>query len=728
MAETAEHRQTTTMRFLVFTTLYPNAETPSHGVFVENRLRAYLKQYDADVRVIAPVPWFPLSHSAFGQYAAWARVPERENRHGLEVYHPRYFIAPKLGMRMSPGALERCFVKTINEVTQDSWDFDFIDAHYFYPDGVAAARVAKKLGKPIVVTARGSDVSLLPQFQSPRRMIKETAMKADAIITVAAALKDALTKLGAPEEKITVLRNGVDLETFAPMDRAAIREKRQLEGPVIASIGHLIERKGHDRVITALKDLPHATLLIAGDGPLQSALQNQAVSLGVASRVRFLGRQPHETLHEIYNAADLLVLASSREGWPNVLLEAMACGTPCVATPVWGSGEVIRKEAAGALARDRSPEAIAEAVNKVLTNPPARSETRRYAERHSWNETADGMQQLFTDLSEKQNAERRIRYEPIKISDTDSKPKLIVTVDTEEQFDWSDFQSNKHIVNGTDGVAAFQSVCNEAGASPLYLLTYPLLENPSVAAFYRSLQEQKAAHCGLHLHQWVTPPGEFSGEYFSFQKNLPQAAHKAKLHALADLFEKVFGFRANAHRAGRYGIAPADYALLASAGVQYDFSPSAAFDFSNTGGPDFSLHGNRPYFVESNDWKIATTPVCGARAIKRTRLFLSQENRSNGFLYSMQTRFPVTLPMRLSPEGASLADLQSLTRRLVADKTPVLTFTLHSTSLTPGANAYGKNAEDVERMLATTKAFLNWFRNEIGGEIISLDDLEKLYQ
>ena len=728
MAETDEHHQTTAMRFLVFTTLYPNAETPSHGVFVENRLRAYLKRYDADVRVIAPVPWFPVSHSAFGQYAAWARVPKRETRHGVKVYHPRYFIAPKLGMQMSPGALERCFEKAVNEVTQDGWDFDFIDAHYFYPDGVAAARIAKKLRKPVVVTARGTDVNLIPQYRTPRRLIKEAAMTADAIITVAAALKDALTGLGAPDEKITVLRNGVDLETFAPADRAAIRKEMQLEGPVIASVGHLIERKGHDRVIAALKDLPDATLLIAGDGPQQSALQNQAASLGVDARVRFLGRLAHEKLPEVYNAADLLVLASSREGWPNVLLEAMACGTPCVATPVWGSGEVIREQAAGALAHDRSPEAIAGAANKVLTNPPSRTETRRYAEHHSWNATADGMQQLFADLSDKQNATRRIQFEPIKVADTDSMPKLIVTVDTEEQFDWSDFQTSKHIVNDTEGVVAFQSVCNQAGANPLYLLTYPLLENSSVAAFYRSLYEQNTAYCGLHLHQWVTPPGEFNGEHFSFQKNLPRDVHKAKLNVLADLFERVFGFRATAHRAGRYGIAPADYALLAGAGVRFDFSPSAAFDFSKTGGPDFSLHGNRPYSIEGDNWKIAATPVCGARAIKRTRFFLSQENRANSLVHSLQSHFPFALPMRLSPEGAALADLQSLTRRLVADKTPVLTFTLHSTSLTPGANAYGKTVEDVERMLVTTKTFLNWFRNEIGGEIINLDDLEKLYQ
>ncbi|MCK5750181.1 MAG: glycosyltransferase, partial [Oricola sp.] len=204
------------MRILVFSTLFPNAAAPAHGVFVENRLSAYLKKYKAEAKVIAPVPWFPFSHPAFGRYAAYARAPRIELRNGLEVFHPRFLVPPKLGMRFAPASLERCLVREARTLIEEGWDFDFIDAHYFYPDGAAAAAAARTLGKPFVVTARGTDINYLPSFEGSCRRILDAARRADAIIAVADALKTELTRLGAQSDKITVLRNGVDLQKFSP--------------------------------------------------------------------------------------------------------------------------------------------------------------------------------------------------------------------------------------------------------------------------------------------------------------------------------------------------------------------------------------------------------------------------------------------------------------------------------------------------------------------------------
>lgn len=701
---------------------------PTHGVFVENRLSAFRKKYGADVKVIAPVPWFPFQNETFGKYAAWARAPEMETREGVEIFHPRYLIPPKVGMGYAPTALAHCLRKTARTLIKSDWVFDLIDAHYLYPDGVAAAQVAAEFGKPVVVTARGGDINLLPDYPGPRRKIVNAAMKADAIITVASALKRELVRLGAPEQKITVLRNGVDLELFKPLDRATLRKDMNLSGPVIASVGHLIARKGHHLVIEALKDIPGATLLIAGDGEQRQALKALAKRLGVADHVRFLGLIPHDKLTEVYNAVDVFALASSREGWPNVLLEAMACGAPCVATDVWGSGEVIREPAAGRLVQHRTPEAMAKAINHLLADPPDRAATRRYAQAHSWNDTVDGMENIFSALTKKARA--AIKTTPVRFSNSAYKPKLIVTVDTEEQFDWSDFNSAKHKIAPVSDIAVFQSLCRGEGVSPLYFLTYPLLADAKTADYFRALQERKKAACGLHLHPWATPPvTDFSGEYFSFQKNLPREAHLEKLQHLASAFENIFGERANAHRAGRYGIAPENYALLAEIGVKYDFSPSAGFDFSNIGGPDFSACSNQPFALRSSGALLFVTPVSGARAIQKTRIFLSQENSLPGFAPPTASVLPnLTKPMRLSPEGASLDDLKALTKKLVADKTPVLTFTLHSTSLTIGANSYAQDAASVQRLLDVTRQYFRWFRDQQGGDFVSLDDLAAFYE
>lgn len=382
------------IRILTFTTLYPNAAQPSHGVFVENRLRHLVASGRVVARVLAPVPWFPSAHPAFGGYARFAQVPAEEMRHGLALHHPRYPVLPKLGMSLAPALLFAAALPAARRLAA-AQDFDLIDAHYAYPDGVAAAMLGRALGKPVVITARGTDVNLIPRHILPRRTIRWAAAHAAAVVTVADALQAPLIKLGVPATRITTLRNGVDLSLFRPRHRAAARRTYGFEGKTLLSVGHLIKRKGHHHVIAALRRLPAFTLAIAGEGPQHRALAALASRLGVASRVRFLGALPHDALPTLYSAADALVLASSREGWPNVLLEALACGTPVVASSAWGNPEIVADPAAGALMCDTSPDGVAEAVYQLFAAPPARAATRRYAERFSWDATTEGQLRLF---------------------------------------------------------------------------------------------------------------------------------------------------------------------------------------------------------------------------------------------------------------------------------------------------------------------------------------------
>jgi len=147
-----------------------------------------------------------------------------------------------------------------------------------------------------------------------------------------------------------------------------------------------------------LPDLPGLDLMIVGRGPEEQALRRLAEQLGVAGRVRFCGGVAQEDLHRYYSAAEILVLASDREGWPNVLLEAMACGTPVAATNVWGSPEVVREPAAGRLIPERTPTAIAETVRALAAAAPDRGATRRYAEQFNWESTTQGQISLFSSI------------------------------------------------------------------------------------------------------------------------------------------------------------------------------------------------------------------------------------------------------------------------------------------------------------------------------------------
>ncbi len=385
------------LRILTFTTLYPNASQPNHGIFVENRLRQLLATGQVQGRVVAPVPWFPSTAPVFGSYAALARSPSRDRRNGIEVLHPRYLVIPKLGMSIAPMTLYAATLPVLRRQQRES-DFDLIDAHYFYPDGVAAILLGKALNKPVVITARGTDVNLIPQYAIPRRQIRFAARRAAGLVAVSQALKDALVGLDVPSERVTVLRNGVDLDLFRPEDRDAARRAFALDRRTLLSAGHLIERKGHDIVIAALPRLPDCMLLIAGEGPERSRLEMLAARLGVSDRVRLLGAVPHVQMPRLYTAADALVLASSREGWPNVLLESMACGTPVVASAIWGNPEVVSAPEAGVLMRERSAEGIAEAVEALFRRLPSRTDTRTFAERHGWQETSNGQIRLFEQV------------------------------------------------------------------------------------------------------------------------------------------------------------------------------------------------------------------------------------------------------------------------------------------------------------------------------------------
>ncbi|NNF17395.1 MAG: glycosyltransferase family 4 protein [Gammaproteobacteria bacterium] len=386
--------------FLTFTTLYPNAAQPALGTFVETRLQALLKQHAYHSHVLAPVPWFPLKSRRFGAYATRARVPAHESRQGVDVWHPRYLVIPKVGMNLTPGFLYRSAGSSMTQLLRNGFRPALIDAHYFYPDGVAAARLAQKFDLPLMITARGSDINLISQYQGPLRMMREAAARCQAIVAVSAALAAKMAELGFDETKITVLRNGVDLQEFRPGDRTVLRQRMGFDEQggnqqVLLSAGNLVELKGHDLVIDALPRIPDAVLLIAGDGPQRASLESQAQRLGVAPRVRFLGRVGRRRMVELYTAADALVLASSREGMANVLLESIACGNPVIATAVGGNPEVVSDPRAGVLMRERSSTAIVEALERLEKDRPTRQDTRDFATTFSWHDTCHKLDQLI---------------------------------------------------------------------------------------------------------------------------------------------------------------------------------------------------------------------------------------------------------------------------------------------------------------------------------------------
>lgn len=392
------------LKVLTFSTLFPSSVRPGHGIFVETRLRELVKSGRVESRVIAPVPWFPSTDPRWGDYAKFAATPAREQRNGLDVRHPRYLLAPKVGMTTAPLTLALGARAAVQQLIDEGFDFDVIDAHYYYPDGVAAALLARWFRKPLAVTARGSDLNLIGTHGLPRRWMRWASRVAGASIGVSQALVERMRELGLASPRQLVLRNGVDVERFRTHpDRAALRAQLGVEGqPLMVSVGNLVPLKGHDLVIEALALLRGqgvaAQLCVIGAGPLRAELEALAERLGVGGHVRFVGAVPQQELAAWYAAADMLLLASEREGWPNVLLESMACGTPVVATAVGGIPEIVQVPQTGRVVAERSAPSLAAAVQALWQAPPSREAVSSYAQGFGWQATTDGQLALFSDL------------------------------------------------------------------------------------------------------------------------------------------------------------------------------------------------------------------------------------------------------------------------------------------------------------------------------------------
>jgi glycosyltransferase involved in cell wall biosynthesis len=390
------------MRILVFSSLYPNSVSPHLGLFVHRRAEAVSRR-GVDVRVMAPVPYFP-RRLPVRRWRAYAYVPARERIAGITVMHPRYLHAPGPGMYVQAASLAACMHRHVRAV-QREFAFDLIDAHYVYPDGVAAVALGRALGVPVVLTARGSDINLLPQFPLVRRQIGWALRHASALVGVSGALVERMLQLGAPPDRVRTVPNGVDRSRFAYGDSAEARRSLGLYSDeiLLLSVGNLNELKGHALMIEALALLRQrgvrANLHIVGEGPERRSLEERIVALDLHKQVVLQGSIPNERLGRWYQAATLFVLASSREGWPNVLNEALACGLPVVATRVGGVPEIVREPENGVFIRERSSEGIAAAVETALERRWDRQMVARQAARRGWTEVASQLVEIFATLT-----------------------------------------------------------------------------------------------------------------------------------------------------------------------------------------------------------------------------------------------------------------------------------------------------------------------------------------
>jgi glycosyltransferase involved in cell wall biosynthesis len=361
------------MRILVVTNLFPSRIQPGRAPFNLRQCRALAM--DHEVRIIAPIA----ITDELRALRCGERVGERRVlRDGMIVEHPRHSFTPRVMRGLYGRFYERSIRSTFLRLVEESRP-DAVLACWAYPDGWAAARLARSLGIPCAIKVHGSDV-LTPTSGSARaRGTAEALGAADRVIAVSEHLARAAVASGADPQRVVVVRNGVDRDRFSPGSRADARRELGLdaEAEIILFAGNLVPVKGPDILVRAFASVaerrPRARCVLLGDGPMRGALERFVRASRLNGRVQCAGATPMDRMPTWFRAANLLVIPSRSEGIPNVLLEASACGTPWIATAVGGIGELLNAgDGAHCLVPPENPAALACAMVATLDAPAAR--------------------------------------------------------------------------------------------------------------------------------------------------------------------------------------------------------------------------------------------------------------------------------------------------------------------------------------------------------------------
>jgi teichuronic acid biosynthesis glycosyltransferase TuaC len=379
------------MRILTFTSLFPNTVDLNFGIFIFQRTSHLALREGNQVEVVAPVPYSPqfLEGTARGSFAA---IPPTEVVGNLRVHHPRYPLLPKVSMPMHGLLMYAGCMRCVKQL-QEQYRFDCIDAHYVYPDGLAAVLMGRSLGIPVVVTARGSDIHTFRHFATIRLQISWTLRHAASVVAVSDSLATIMRDLEPTLRDVPVIGNGVDGRRFYREDRLTARAKLGLdrEDKVVVSVAALKPVKGPDLLVRAAsllkRSVAHVKVLFVGAGPELGALQQLAKHLDCADVYQFVGAVPNEQLRTYFSAADASCLASREEGWPNVILESLACGTPVVATRVGAAPQLLANPELGIIV-DPNPEAICAGLSHALQREWDAPAISTFAQQHTWENVA----------------------------------------------------------------------------------------------------------------------------------------------------------------------------------------------------------------------------------------------------------------------------------------------------------------------------------------------------
>lgn len=397
---------------LVISTRYPNDVAPLSGIAVARSVTAMAKMSadqgtrrtrpdgasDWRISVINPIGLPALSP---GLYRELSRLDGIERDGDITTFRPRHTQIAKPGTRRDAAAIASSAVSLAKEIHANV-PVDLVSAEHAFPDGPAGAQVAGTLGVPLVISARGRDFVGFVEKDFARAQIMDAFDQASAAMVPSQALKRVMASHGISPQRITVIQPGLDRDRFRPLDHTRLRAQlveplgfaMPDNAPLLVCVGTLCERNGQDLAIAASAQVEGARLILVGEGEDERHLRELSDDLGLSDRIHFAGSLDHDMLPLVLSAADAMVLACAIEGFANVWIEAIGCGTPVVAIDTPAAREVIENDTAGRLVK-RDTDSIAAGINALLNDPPLQRDVAALATRFGWERHAAERMALY---------------------------------------------------------------------------------------------------------------------------------------------------------------------------------------------------------------------------------------------------------------------------------------------------------------------------------------------
>jgi teichuronic acid biosynthesis glycosyltransferase TuaC len=380
---------------LVITRWFPNKAEPIRSVFNKHILDAQGRLSKYDYALISPVPYYPRIKLPYmpDKFIRFAQIEYKEVCDNYNIYRPKYF---KLPYPLTRNIEWRTYYHSVmNVIEKEKLKFDLIHCHGLYPDGFVAAKVAQYARVPLVMHIHESGFQ--KSYRKYNRPVRHVMGQADKLIAVSKFQYQTITAVADEfAGKMRVVYNGIDTEKFSPSASASAGKSARM-----IFVGNLIEGKQIDiliRAIDRLKTRFPLTLDVYGSGPMQKQYQRLTQQLNLTHLVKFMGHIENDVLAEILKNYNLLVLPSRYETFGVVLIEAMACGLPVVATAVGAVPEIVDSDEVGILAQPDNIDSLAQAIEKALIRQWDRNKITAHAHKFSIKNTVQSLEGIYNEI------------------------------------------------------------------------------------------------------------------------------------------------------------------------------------------------------------------------------------------------------------------------------------------------------------------------------------------